>query len=282
MACYLVTGANGFIGSHLLNRLIELGAVVSGYDIKNMVDIRTHHFHEKYDVIFHLAANASIPQSLKDPLESHSHNVYGTLRILEYAKKIGAKVVFSSSSSIYGEPDTIPTPETAYSKPLIPYALQKLECEQYMWLYWNLYGVKSVALRYFNVFGENQEIANGGGDSSLALANFLRQKKDGEPLTIVGDGEQRRDFVYVKDVAEANIRAAEWLEKVERFEVFNIGSGQNYSINEIANMIDPQGQRIQLPPRQEPKVGLANISKAKELLKWEPKISIKEWIKTQV
>jgi len=274
----LITGVQGFIASHLNARLLELGAKVSGCDIKNMIDIRTYNFHEKYDVIFHLAANASIPQSLENPAESHSHNVLGTLRILEYAKKIGARVIFSSSSSIYGEPDIIPTPEDSQPKPMMPYALQKLECEQYLWLYWNLYGVKSVALRYFNVFGEGQEFANGGGDSSLCLANFLRQKKNREPLTIVGTGEQRRDFVYVKDVVKANIKAAEWLEN-NNFEIFNVGSGENYSINEVANMVDSNGQRVYLPARIEPQNGLADITKVKNMLGFEAKVKLEEWLK---
>ena len=280
MKC-LITGVQGFIASHLYNRLLELGAKVSGCDIKNMIDIRTYNFHEKYDVIFHLAANASIPQSINNPAESHSHNVLGTLRILEYARKIGAKLVFSSSSSIYGEPDTIPTSEDAQPKPMMPYALQKLECEQYLWLYWNLYGVKSVALRYFNVFGEGQENANGGGDSSLCLANFIRQKKNGEPLTIVGTGEQRRDFVYVKDVAEANIKAAEWLEN-NNFEIFNVGSGENHSISEVADMIDLNGQRVYLPARVEPQNGLADITKTKDMLGFEAKTKLEEWLKKEV
>ena len=163
----------------------------------------------------------------------------------------------------------------------MPYALQKLECEQYLWLYWNLYGVKGVALRYFNVFGEGQEFANGGGDSSLCLANFLRQKKNGEPLTIVGTGEQRRDFVYVKDVAEANIKAAEWLEN-NNFEIFNVGSGENHSINEVANIIDPNGQRVYLPARIESQNGLADIIKAKNMLGFEAKMKLEEWLKNQI
>ena len=280
MSKVLATGNMGFIGSHLMERLQQDGHWVSGCDIKNMIDIRTYNFHEKYDVIFHLAANASIPQSIENPIESHSHNVIGTLRILEYAKKIGAGIVFSSSSSVYGEPENTPTKETEPFKPMMPYALNKIECEQYLWLYWQLYGVKSVILRYFNVFGEGQENANGGGDSSLCLANFLRQYKEKKELTIVGDGEQRRDFIYVKDVVEANLKAAEYLDKAEQLEVFNIGSGINYSVNEVADMI--KKERTYLPPRVEPKIGLADITKAKELLHWKPQIKLETWIKQQI
>mgnify|MGYP001613965948 FL=1 len=266
------------MGKHLYSLLLDLGWQVSGADLKDDIDIRTYAFHEKYDVIFHLAANASIPQSLKNPLESHSHNVVGTLRLLEYAKNTGATMVFSSSSSVYGEPEITPTPESALLHPMIPYGLQKLECEQYMWLYQKLYGVSSVALRYYNVYGEGMEHANGGGDSSLALANFLRQYKSEEPFTIVGNGLQRRDFVYVKDVALANVLAAQHLCTHEGFDAVNIGSGVNHSILEVADMISKEHPRLHLPPRVEPQFGLANIARAGQLLHWYPVVKLKDWL----
>ena len=277
MTRVLITGSEGFISSHLKELLPSADCV----DIKLGQDIRNstwYDFQEPHDIIYHLAANASIPQSLKNPLESHTSNVDGTLRVLEYAKKTGARVVFSSSSSVYGEPSEIPTTEKAEPRPMMPYALQKLMCEQYMALYWGLYGVKSIALRYMNVFGERQEQANGGGDSALALGNFLRQYKNGEPFTVVGDGEQRRDFVYAGDVAMANLLAGNWLKTAKRFEVFNIGSGENYSINEVCDMIDKNHPRVNLPPRIEPHIGLADITKAKRLLGWEPRVRLKEWL----
>lgn len=269
MKC-LITGYLGFIGNNLSERLGFPG----GIDIKNYQDIRTFDFKEKFDVIFHLAAQASIPKSFENPVESHSHNVMGTLRILEYARKTGAKVVFSSSSSVYGEAET-PTKEDAPKNPVSPYAAQKLMCEEYMKLYWKL-GVKSCALRYFNVFGEGQDKANGG--YSLALSIFMKQFKEGKPFTIVGDGEQRRDFVYVKDVVRANILAAEYLDEAKGFEAFNIGGGKNYSINQVANTIGKDHPRINLPPRMEPRENLADITKAKELLKWEPKTTLEAWL----
>ena len=270
----LVTGGEGFIGSHVVEALKFRGYQVAVLDRKSGFDIRTHDFWEKYETIYHLAARASIPDSFETPLETHDHNVTGTLRILEFARKTGAKVVFSSSSSVYGEPKEIPTTENCPLDPLSPYAVSKLLCEEWMKMYWKL-GVKSVALRYFNVFGERQETANGG--DSLALGIFLEQKATGKPLTIVGTGEQKRDFVYVKDVANANILASEWLDQADHLESFNIGGGTNYSINEIADMIVPKGKRKYLPPRPEAQIGLADISKAK-LLKWEPKTKIQDWL----
>ena len=277
----LVTGSSGFIGSHVFNRLTELGFTVSGIDIKVHpdFDVTTYQFHEKYDLIFHLAADASIPRSFENPIETHKNNVIAMLRILEYAKKTGAKVIFSSSSSVYGEPQIIPTPESSLLSPVSPYAFQKLVCEEYCKFYWR-FGVKSAALRYYNVFGEGQENANGGGDSSLALGIFLKQYKEGKPFTIVGDGLQRRDFVYVKDVAEANLKVAEWLFEAQQFEAFNVGSGTNYNILEVTDMIDSKHPKVFLPTRPEPKIGLADISKIAPL--WKPKTTLEMWIKSVV
>ncbi len=250
----LIAGSEGFIGSHLKEKLPNADCI----DLKLGQDIRTYKFTEKYDIIYHVAAKASIPHSFENPIESHSHNVMGTLRILEHARKTGAKVVFSSSSSVY--------------EMMSPYAVQKKQVEDYLKLYWTL-GVKSVALRYFNVFGERQEIANGG--YALVLAKFLNQKKYGLPLTIVGTGEQRRDFVYVGDVVDANIRAGEWLDNATEFQVFDVGSGENISINEMADIIG--GAREMLPPRQEPFSNKAD--KNKFLPNWQPKVKLLDWLK---
>ena len=255
----LITGHQGFIGSNIHKRI---GG--DGIDIKKGQDIRTFDFKKKYDVIFHTAAQASIPKSFEDPLESHSHNVVGTLRILEHARKTGAFVVFSSSSSVYD--------------PVSPYAIQKKQCEEWMKFYWTL-GVKSIALRYFNVFGEGQDLANGG--YALALSIFLDQYKKEKPFTIVGNGEQRRDFVYVGDVVEANLKAAKFLETAMKFEGIDIGTGINHSVNEVANMISKIHPRILVSPRVEPFENRASIKKAKELLSWEPQVTIESWLQQQ-
>ena len=252
----LVTGHRGFIGSHIYEAV-----EADGIDLKDGDDISTFEFEKDYNVIFHCAAQASILKSIENPVESLTHNVIGTLRILEHAKKTGAKVVFSSSSSIYDLKS--------------PYAVQKQMCEDLLRYYWTQ-GVKSIALRYFNVFGEGQEIANGG--YSLALSIFLQQKKEGKPFTIVGTGKQRRDFVYVGDVVEANLLAAEYLDKAKEFEIIDIGTGINYSINEVAEMIDKDNLKVNLPPRDEPFENWANINKAQQLLAWEPKVVLPTWL----
>ena len=271
----LITGNLGFIGSNLEKELRSLKWEVDGIDLKAGQDIRTYEFEGKYDVIFHLAARASIPASFEDPVNIHYNNVYGALRVIEFARKIGARFVFSSSSSVYGEPKGIPTHETDALDYVSPYAFQKREVEEYL----RLLNIDSFALRYFNVFGEGQEKAN-EGDNSLALATFLQQKKEGKPLTIVGTGNQRRDFVYVGDVVRANIMAA-MCDRMDVFRILNVGSGKNYSINEIAEAIDPGGVREYLPARPEPQVGLAQIGRIKQVLDWEPKVNVIDWIKRQ-
>ena len=278
----LITGGAGFIGSHIVDKCIEAG--FETYIIDNLstglreninpkaifieADILTYDFVNEYDIIFHTAFQASIPKSLEDPIGSNKNNIEGTLKILEYARKVGAKIVFSSSSSIYGDAKELPTKEESLSNCVSPYALQKLICEQYMELYWKLFGVKSVALRYFNVWGDRQPNT---GAYALALAIFQTQLKNNEPFTIFGTGEQRRDFVNVNDVAEVNLKAMEYLDKAEKLEVFNIGSGINYSILEVADLIKKDYPKIFLPPRIEPFENLADCSKAKRLLNWEAK-----------
>jgi len=275
----LITGGAGFVGHHLVKRCILDGHNVRVIDdlstglrrnlesfaFNYIEDINKVNFEpfQNVEVIFHLAAKASIPWSIENPIEAHNQNVGGVLWVLELARKIGAKVIYSSSSSVGFEPIT-------------PYSLQKKIGEDYLKLYSKLYGVKGVVLRYFNVFGEGQETANGG--ETLVLSKFLAQKKRNEPFTIVGSGEQRRDFVYVGDVVEANLKAME----CESFGIFNIGSGKNYSVNEVADMIDRNYPIIGLPPRVEPFEMKANIKRTKSVLGWSPKVKIKEWIKQQV
>jgi len=228
MRC-LVTGGAGFIGSNLVDRLIDDGHEVIVFDNlstgqqKNinpkakffLVDIAHQPYFETntmkdimsgVDVVFHMACLARVQPSIENPIEYHSANVNGTLNMLEVCRKYGVKrFVFSSSSSVYGdvEEKDLPTSENSELNPMSPYALHKLVGEQYCKLYSELYGLETVSLRYFNVYGERQPIE---GAYTLVMGVFAQQRLNGEKMTIRGDGEQRRDFTYVGDVVDANIR----------------------------------------------------------------------------
>lgn len=280
MAKCLVTGGAGFIGSHVVDTLIERGHHVyviddlstgSPSNVNPKAEFREGDINDpsaypkRADYVFHLAALARIQPSIKNPIESHNVNVDGTLQVLEFCRQKKAKIIFSSSSSIYSG-EELPTNELSSKKPKSPYAMQKLMCEQYIRLYRELYGVEYAVLRYFNVFGERQ-ITEGAYAAVIGI--FLNQKQQGHRLTITGDGEQKRDFTYVGDVARANLMAMHWQG------TFNIGTGTNYSINEVASFV--KGKRKYLPGRKgEVQITLANNHKASEM-GWEPTVSIKEW-----
>jgi UDP-glucose 4-epimerase len=266
----LVTGGLGFVGSNLVDALIQGGDDVTIIDnlssgkLENLnpeakfnkADITHKYIWDiltKFDYVFHTAALARIQPSIKDPLPGHDANVNGTLNVLEYCRRTRAKLIFSSSSSIY-QGNKLPTREQdpKYSKN--PYALQKYICEQYIELYAQLYGLDYVILRYFNVFGKRQLTE---GAYATALGIFLKQKAEGKPMTITNDGEQRRDFTYIDDVVKANIMAMDWKG------TFNIGAGNNYSINEIADLIG--GERGYIGARLgEVRETLADNSKARQ------------------
>ena len=292
---YLVTGGHGFIGKHLVNKLIEKGHEVTVVDLFGdfppngeyhfvYADISGGNYNNKImealngvDAVFHLAAKARVQPSIEHPISFNKTNVEGTLSLLEMCRHQGVKrFVFSSSSSIYGDTEVFPTPETAPKKPLSPYGLQKLIGEQYCELYSEIHDIETVSLRYFNVYGEN---APTEGAYCLVIGKFIQQIREGENLTIFGDGEQSRDFTYVQDVVQANILAAT-AEGVSG-ESFNIGNGDNRSINQISEVFQkhPATKAVDyLEPRTEPKVTLADNSKAKKLLGWEPSGDVIEWL----
>jgi len=288
----LVTGGAGFIGSHLVDKLIEQGhevvvidnlstgekenlnpkAKFRKVDIRNLKKIKPAF--KGVDHVFHLAAQARVPLSVKDPIETHTNNALGTLNVLVAARDNKVKkFIYSASSSAYGDQKNLPLKEDMTPRPKSPYGLQKLIGEEYCRLFYELYGLPTVSLRYFNVYGPRNPLE---GAYALVIGIFLRQKKAGEPLTIDGDGEQTRDFTSVRDVVRANILAAE-SNKVGRGEVINIGAGNNHSINKIAELIG--GKTINKPPRLgDPKHTLADNSKAKKFLGWEPEVSLEQGI----
>ena len=294
MKKYLVTGGAGFIGSHIVDRLIKDGHEVIVVD--NFCSGEEENLNSKAEVfnldisdpankekitslmsdcvgVFHLAALARVQPSIEDPVGFNKANVDGTLNILICAKNAGVKrVVYSASSSAYGDATIFPTPEDHPTDPLSPYGLQKLIGEQYCRVFHHCYGLETVSLRYFNIYGERQSLS---GAYCLVMGIFCNQRINNQPLTIVGDGEQRRDFTYVGDASNANILAMN-SKNVGFGESINIGNGDNRSVNDIADLIG--GEKIYLEKRLEPQETLADNSKAIKLLNWQPTTSVEDWI----
>ena len=288
---YIVTGGAGFIGSNLVDQLLKDGhevIIIDDLSTGNNLNPGTKFLHADIasrdalkgisgglagaDAIFHLAALARVQPSITNPLKFNRVNVDGTLNMLMLAKELGIKrFVYSASSSAYGNAEVFPTPETHPTDPLSPYGLQKLIGEQYCTVFSHCYGLETVSLRYFNVFGERQSLE---GAYCLVMGIFAKQRLEEQPLTIVGDGEQRRDFTYVGDVARANILAAQ-SDKVGKGEVINIGAGDSRSVNQLAELIG--GAKTHIESVLEPRQTLADNTKAKELLGWEPTVTLEEW-----
>lgn len=287
----IVTGGAGFIGSHIVDALINEGFEVHIIDnmcagkkenvnpkaIIHTVDIRDKEklFSIFKDVkyVFHEAALPRVQYSIENPIETHEINVTGLLNVLEASRVNNVKrVIFASSSAIYGDSDILPTMETMEANPLSPYAAHKYIGEIYLKLYEQIYGLKTVCLRYFNVYGPR---INPDGAYPLVIGYFLKLSKQKKSLTITGDGEQTRDFTHVSDVVKANLLAMK-SDKVGKGEIINIGGGQRYKINYIAKLIG--GEVEYIPSRIEPHDTEADISKAKELLGWEPYVKIEDGI----
>jgi UDP-glucose 4-epimerase len=225
------------------------------------------------DYVFHLAALADIVPSINEPLAYHRANVEGTVRLLDAVRRAGGvrKVVYAASSSCYGIAKQLPTPETAPIRPQYPYALTKTVAEQYVLHWCQVYGTPVVSLRFFNVYGPR---ARTSGTYGAVFGVFLAQKLAHQPFTVVGDGEQRRDFVFVSDVVEACLRAAE---SDVSGEVLNVGAGAPQSINRLCDLLG--GRRTYLPKRPgEPDCTWADISRIRHLLDWSPRVSFEEGV----
>lgn len=282
----LVTGGAGFIGSHLTDALIKKGYRVIVIDDlsagkKEHVNPQAE-FHKlnicdyqkinpvfkNVDYVFHLAAIPRVPFSVKEPVKTSETNIMGTINVFKsaYDHKI-KRVIFASSSSVYGN-QKMPFRETMLTGPLSPYALQKAVGEQTAKLFYELYKLQVVCLRFFNVYGPRIDF---NSEYSLVLGRFLKQKRYGQPLTIFGTGGQTRSFSFVDDVVEANIKAME-SGKIKGFEIINIGSEKSYSIDYLADLIG--GEKKYLPVRKGDLLHTkADINKAKRLLNWKPKTS---------
>ena len=291
---YIVTGGAGFIGSHIVDALIARGDEVHIIDnfltgkrervnpqaILHEVDIRDS---EKLPAIFrgsagifHTAAQPRMQYSIAQPRLTNDINITGTLNVLLAARDVGGpKVVYSASSSAYGSAHPMPLQEDMHPGPIIPYAIQKRVGEQYCQMVSRFYGLKTVCLRYFNVYGPRQT-TDTDGPYATVIGIFLGQREKNQPMTIVPDGTQRRDYTHVRDVARANLLAMT-SPHVGAGEIVNIGTSTNYSVLEITQLIG--GPTVFIAPRQgEVDETLADNRRAKEFLGWEPQISFEEGI----
>jgi nucleoside-diphosphate-sugar epimerase len=253
---YLVTGGAGFIGSHLVENLVAGGAVVSVVDnLSTGSWARVEHLHKRVELIvgdlsddrvsdeavrgidgvFHQAAIPSVLRSIRDPIATHRANVTATLNLLESCRRAGVhRFVYAASSSAYGDTEVLPKVESMCPNPRSPYALQKLVGEHYCKLYYELYGLETVCLRYFNVFGPNQDPHS---EYSAVIPKFISGLLAKEPITVYGDGEQSRDFTYVDNVVEANLLAMR-AEGDAAGKVYNIGCGERISLNNLIRLLE--------------------------------------------
>lgn len=290
---YLVTGGAGFIGSNLVDKLISLGHDVICIDDESAECHEQFYWNDKaqnykYDIcdydliaplfsgvdcVFHVASDARIQPAILNPKKSIQSNAVGTANVLELcrANKVD-RLIYSSTSSAYGKKAILPNQEIQPSDPLTPYSASKVFGENLAKVYYNLYGLKTISLRYFNVYGDRQPLK---GQYAPVIGLFLKQYHEGKPLTVVGNGSQRRDFTHISDVIQANILASEV--KNGFGEVYNIGYGSNYAILDVANMISNDIKFI--PPRiGEVQETLASNQKFKDLTGWMPKVSLVEWL----
>src|SRR6266851_4981095 len=306
MAKYLVTGAAGFIGSSLVRALLERGEQVRGIDnfdtgrrenlseVLNRMDFREadildldamHKACEGVDYVLHQAAIPSVPKSVLDPLGSNRANVDGTLNVLVAARDAKVKrVVYAASSSAYGDTPTLPKHEAMTPNPISPYAVAKLASELYMVSFYRCYGLETVCLRYFNIFGPRQDPTS---PYSGVLAKFITQMLNGEQPTIFGDGAQSRDFTYIDNTVEANLLAAKAPASQAAGQVFNVATGARVDLNEtfqlLKKIIGYNGDVKYEPERAgDVKHSLADLSRAEKHLGYKPKVNFEEGLRRTV
>ena len=295
MTVSLVTGGAGFIGSNLVEELVRLGHEVRIIDNessdahehfywnpktknykKNICDyLSTRELYDNVDYVFHLAAESRIQPTINNPVKATMTNTLGTNVVLQCAREAGVKrVMYSSTSAAYGR-NTLPNIESQPDDCLNPYSVSKVNGEKLCSMYTELFGLETIIFRYFNAYGKNQPVR---GQYAPVMGVFGRQKLEGDLLTVVGDGEQRRDFINVQDIVKANIIASEKnIDKQYLGSVFNIGSGVNYSVNQIAQMYNHTV--VNIPARNgEMRETLANTTKAKNILGWNPEVILEDWL----
>jgi nucleoside-diphosphate-sugar epimerase len=306
MARYLITGIAGFIGSSLAHALLEQGHSVSGVDnlitgtLDNLAPIRGRiNFRQMdiqdvdgmkeactgIDIVLHQAALASVPRSVKDPLTSHNSNINGTLNILLAARDAGVRrIVYAASSSAYGDQPTQPKQEDMLPRPLSPYAVQKLTCEYYIQSFYRAYGLEGICLRYFNIFGPRQ-----AADSpySGVIAQFIYKMMAGQTPTIFGDGLTSRDFNFIDNAVSANLLAAVAPGEVATGRVFNVGTGNSVTLNEVYDAIAEQLNFKARPNygafrEGDIKHSLADITRARAELGYEPRAQFREGLRKTV
>ena len=295
---YVITGGAGFIGSNLVDELVSQSHevhVIDNFSFGKLENCnKKAHYHnvdlsqisnfdqiknicKNADSVFHLACIARVQPSIENPIEYEMNNTIGSVNILKASVQSNVRrFIYSSSSSVYGNQINLPLNEDFKTNPLSPYGAQKLYGEILCKTFSKVYGLETVCLRYFNVYGEKQNI---DGAYALVIGIFLNQRFNKKPLTVRGDGSQRRDFTYVGDVVKANILASK-SKDVGAGEIINIGYGKNKSINEIASYIG--GSIKYIEPVLEPFETLADNLKAKKLLNWVPKQDVKSWIKDYI
>jgi nucleoside-diphosphate-sugar epimerase len=306
MTTYLITGIAGFIGSSLARALLDRGDKIRGLDnyltgkpanlagLYDRIDLQEADLRdaaavrsacEGVDYVLHLGALPSVPLSVKDPEASHRCNVDGTFHVLEGARASRVKrVVYAASSSAYGDQPILPSTESMMPRPISPYAVQKLTGEYYMSSYWQVYGLETVSLRYFNVFGPRQ-----GADSpySGVLAKFIQQMLEGTRPTIFGTGEQGRDFTYIDNVVSANLLACAAPASRVAGKVFNTACGTQHTLNNMYQLLADMTGFTQPPLYGPPRTGdilnsQADISAAAEAFGYRPSIGVKEGLERTV